>query len=326
MGCGESTDAAEAPNAGGAKKPAVASPAGKSPAAAGGGAKQLPFPKVQQTWKMALANAEKKGSNFGAFFYDNLFINTPRVKETFFGKTQHAEQRMNLTRSISLVLGMLDQMESAVAALEALGARHVLYIGPAGPDTEGTYKLVGAMLVKTLTDLCGEEVIADAAPEWLTLYGVIMEKMIGAMKDDAKSLPWVKKFVTRRVGELKSITTKWAAPNAFSETEYAKGLVSYARGQTPADGDKIVAALANLFGKAQAETATAQQFTPFIQAATDVAKAVKAAEGAKSADVLQKILAGVPQVLEKENNPLSHYDLMVLADFTDAMKKGFAKA
>jgi hemoglobin-like flavoprotein len=292
--------------------------------------KELPFPKVQATWKKALAVAEAGGSSFGEKFYANLFkATTPSLKDTLFGRTHHAEQRMNLTRSITLVLNMLDDMPKAAAALESLGARHVMYIGPVGPETAGAYDLVGTVLVQTLTQLAGEADIKDAAEEWKAVYGVVKDTMIKASLDEKQSLPWLKKFNAKRIAEFKSLLARTAGPDGFAPTDFAKRLVGSANGGKPVAADNaVVVAVATLFDSAVNDAAAQQLLTPFVAAATVVATAVKA-ENASAPDaakaVLDKLKAGLSQLLENEVNPLSHYDVMVLGMFQEALSAGFAK-
>lgn len=289
------------------------------------------FRKVISTWKKALTESERKNTHFGRLFYDNLFTagDDNHLKDTLFAKTRHGEQIVNLTQSISLVVGMLGQMRNVLAALEALGHRHVFYLGPPGPETESMFAAVGGALIKTLTELCGEDDMKDAGAEWRHVFGVISGCMLGAMRDEAKALPWLKKFVSRRIAEFRGIMARWSEPDAVDEEELSRAIVAYARGGStpPALNDKIVVALTNLFETAMAQCEKIQLLTPCVKAATAVAAAVRNAEGEQNAlPLLQKLLAGVPQVLEKEFNPLSRYDLMVISTFTDAMRDGMVNS
>ena len=159
---------------------------------------ELPFPKVQKSWALALEiGAKDESKAFGPVFYNTLFTDFPFLKEQDFKKAALAEQQMNLGKFITTALSLLGDMPKAVDALQRLGMRHVLY----GTKDE-YFPVVGANIIKTLKQILpAEEFDEETQEEWLKLYGVMQKTILDAVHSEA-ALPFWKKFWKKRGGEF----------------------------------------------------------------------------------------------------------------------------
>lgn len=124
-----------------------------------------------------------------ARFYTRLFERHPSVQPLFGGRVTPAQRDM-LTRALVTVLDQLEDPPALLENLRGLGARHVRY-----GVTNEMYPWVGACLVDTLAEACGESWTPRVEQAWRAAYTAIAT----AMLEGAAS---VTEAPTRRAGQV----------------------------------------------------------------------------------------------------------------------------
>ena len=124
---------------------------------------------VQGSWAKVLPLADTAGR----LFYSNLFEMKPEVRALFNGDMD--EQARKLVQMIDVAVGKLGQPDVLVPALEQLGRRHVSY-GVVPAD----YDVVGAALLKTLSQGLGPAFTPEVEAAWASVYGVMTQVMTKA--------------------------------------------------------------------------------------------------------------------------------------------------
>lgn len=114
----------------------------------------------------------------GMLFYDRLFTLDPSLRPLFTGDI--AAQSKKLMQMIALAVGGLDQLETIVPAVQALGVRHKAY----GVD-DAHYDTVAVALLWTLEQGLGSEFTPDVAASWGAAYAVLSDTMKAAAREAA---------------------------------------------------------------------------------------------------------------------------------------------
>lgn len=107
-------------------------------------------------------------------FYTRLFELDPSLKPLFKGDMK--EQGLKLMTMIGTAVGGLDQLDSVVPAVQALGRRHADY----GVQDQH-YDTVANALLWTLEQGLGPAFTPDVKSAWTSAYGVLA----GTMKEAA---------------------------------------------------------------------------------------------------------------------------------------------
>jgi hemoglobin-like flavoprotein len=118
---------------------------------------------VQDTFAMVAPIAETAAQ----LFYGRLFELDPSLRQMF--KGDMAEQGRKLMQMLSVAVHALDNLESIIPAVQALGARHVGY----GVTMEH-YAIVGDALLWTLEKGLGEAFTPQVKEAWATVYGALV--------------------------------------------------------------------------------------------------------------------------------------------------------
>ena len=121
---------------------------------------------VKETW----AQVEPIAEQAAELFYGRLFQTDPALKALFKGDMK--EQGKKLMASLALVVKSLDDLESVVPAVQALGRRHVDY-----GVKEADYDTVGAALLWTLGQGLGEAFTDDVKGAWTEAYTLVATVM-----------------------------------------------------------------------------------------------------------------------------------------------------
>jgi len=129
---------------------------------------------IRRTWDLVVPIADEAA----ALFYDRLFEIDPTVKPLF-KATDMTAQRRKLMDVIGTVVGNLEEIETLIPTVEALGRRHVGY----GVE-DRHYETVGAALLWTLEQGLGDQWSEDAAAAWSEAYGLLS----GVMRESAKGI------------------------------------------------------------------------------------------------------------------------------------------
>lgn len=106
-------------------------------------------------------------------FYDRLFTLDPSLKGLFVGDM--AEQGQRLMALLAAAVGGLDDLETLLPTVRALGVRHATY----GVKRQH-YATVGAALIWTLRQGLGDDFTEDVRKAWIAAYTVLSSAMIDA--------------------------------------------------------------------------------------------------------------------------------------------------
>jgi hemoglobin-like flavoprotein len=118
---------------------------------------------VQETFVALLEDPEE----VAALFYAKLFQLDASLKPMF--KGDMVEQGRKLMQTLSVVINAINNLESVIPAVEALGRRHVQY----GVKIEH-YDTVGAALLATLEELLGPAFTLEVRDAWTATYGLVV--------------------------------------------------------------------------------------------------------------------------------------------------------
>lgn len=127
---------------------------------------------VRTSWKKVEAIAPAAA----ALFYDNLFAAQPALRPLFKADLQTQGER--LMTMIGAAVAGLDDLPALVPVLRQLGARHARY----GVRDEH-YDVVGAALLKTLSQGLGDEFTPAVREAWTGVYGLVAATMMAAARE-----------------------------------------------------------------------------------------------------------------------------------------------
>lgn len=121
---------------------------------------------VQASWQQVLPIRETAA----ALFYSRLFAEDPTLKALFKGDLK--EQGRKLIAMIGTAVISLNEVNTVVPAVQALGRRHAGY-GVRPQD----YSTVGAALLWTLEQGLGPAYTAEVKQAWTDVYGLLAATM-----------------------------------------------------------------------------------------------------------------------------------------------------
>ena len=121
---------------------------------------------VQTSFTQLVPNSDSAAR----FFYNRLFQLDPNLRPLFKGDMQ--EQGRKLMHMLSVAVRGLDQPDTLIAPLHALGTRHVEY-----GVTRDHYETVGKALIATLEAELGPEFTRETRDAWLTVYNLVASAM-----------------------------------------------------------------------------------------------------------------------------------------------------
>lgn len=130
---------------------------------------------VQQSFEKVAPIAEQAAE----LFYGRLFALDPGLRRLFKGELRRQGQM--LMQTLALTVRSLHQPERIVAAVQALGERHLGY----GVRTEH-YDTVGQALLWTLEQGLGEQFTDEVREAWAAAYGLLAGIMIDAAGEAAR--------------------------------------------------------------------------------------------------------------------------------------------
>ena len=113
-------------------------------------------------------------------FYARLFELDPSLRPLF--KSDMAEQKKKLMQMLSAAVQGLDDLNSLVPVVKALGARH----GGYGVKDEH-YDTVAEALLWTLEKGLGAAFTPETKSAWITVYGILATTMKDAARSAAAS-------------------------------------------------------------------------------------------------------------------------------------------
>jgi NAD(P)H-flavin reductase/hemoglobin-like flavoprotein len=124
------------------------------------------------------------GDELPLFFYSDLFIKHPEVRELF--PVSMAAQRGHLVDALVKIVAQVDNVDNLTAFLQGLGRDHRKF----GAVAEH-YAAVGASLLATLEHFAGPAWSPEVASDWKAAYEVIGSVMTAAAAaDEPLQPPW----------------------------------------------------------------------------------------------------------------------------------------
>lgn len=124
---------------------------------------------IRNSWNMIRPQVNQAGM----IFYEKLFALAPEIRGLF--KEDMTEQANKLMQVLEYVVQHLDDLETMVQEIEALGMRHKHY----GAEPSH-YETVGTCLLDTLAGLLGAYWTPEVKNAWTTAYYQVKHSMIVA--------------------------------------------------------------------------------------------------------------------------------------------------
>jgi NAD(P)H-flavin reductase len=128
------------------------------------------------------AKAAATGDEAPLYFYSHLFLSHPETRALF--PVSMAHQRDRLFHALGDVVHYVDDLDSLVPILQALGRDHRKF----GTVAEH-YPAVGASLLATLRHF-DEDWNAELAQDWTAAYTLVAQVMVEAADAAAEQPPW----------------------------------------------------------------------------------------------------------------------------------------
>jgi len=131
---------------------------------------------VQDSFALVVPIADEAG----ALFYSRLFQLDPTLRTLFRGDV--TDQSRKLMQMLAVAVHGLDDLESILPALHALGRRHVAY-GVTGRH----FETVGAALLWTLATGLDARFTPEVREAWAVVYSVLAKSMQEGMRQSEES-------------------------------------------------------------------------------------------------------------------------------------------
>ena len=128
------------------------------------------------------AHIAMHGDELPLFFYSDLFIKHPEVRDLF--PISMAAQRGHFVEALVKIVSQVDRVAEVTVYLEALGRDHRKF----GAVLEH-YDIVGDSLLSTLEHFSGPTWTPELAADWRTAYDLIGSIMISAARADERKRP-----------------------------------------------------------------------------------------------------------------------------------------
>ena len=135
-----------------------------------------------QRLKDNFARVAMHGDEVALFFYSDLFLRNPEVRDLF--PVSMSAQRDRLLGALGRIVSDVDNLESLVPYIQALGRDHRKFGAIADH-----YGAVGVSLIATLAHFSGPDWTADLAALWQTAYSLVAQVMTDAAKKDGERQP-----------------------------------------------------------------------------------------------------------------------------------------
>ena len=126
---------------------------------------------VQDTFALVVPIAD----DAGALFYDRLFQLDPALRGLF--QADIREQGHKLMQVLAIAVNSLDDLQSLVPALHALGRRHVGYGVP-----PRAFEVGGDALLWTLEQGLGSAFTVEVRDAWAAVYQIVVDTMLDGMR------------------------------------------------------------------------------------------------------------------------------------------------
>ncbi|WP_433182841.1 globin domain-containing protein [Actinoallomurus sp. CA-150999] len=135
-----------------------------------------------QRLKDNFAHVAQHGDQVALFFYSDLFLRNPRLREMFPVGMSH--QRDRLLAALGRIVSQVDNLPEIVPFVQQLGRDHRKF----GVEALH-YPEVGASLVATLRYFSGPSWNEQLARDWTDAYNLLSKVMIESAQEDATARP-----------------------------------------------------------------------------------------------------------------------------------------
>jgi NAD(P)H-flavin reductase/hemoglobin-like flavoprotein len=130
----------------------------------------------------SFANVAVHGDELPLFFYADLFLKHPEVRDMF--PVSMAAQRDHLVKALVKIVSQVDNLDDLTVFLQGLGRDHRKF----GTIAEH-YDAVGASLLATLEHFSGPAWTPEVAADWTAAYELIGSVMTAAASADEQVRP-----------------------------------------------------------------------------------------------------------------------------------------
>ncbi len=130
----------------------------------------------------SFARVAMHGDELPLFFYSDLFIKHPEVRELF--PVSMAAQRGHLVDALAKIVSQVDRVDDLTVFLQGLGRDHRRFGAVARH-----YEAVGASLLATLEHFSGPAWTSELAADWKAAYELIGSVMTAAAAEDEQMRP-----------------------------------------------------------------------------------------------------------------------------------------
>ena len=165
--------------------------------------------------KESFAHVAMHGDEVALFFYSDLFLRAPAVRDLF--PVSMSTQRDRLLAALGRIVSDVDSLDRLAPFLRGLGRDHRKF----GALAEH-YDVVGASLLATLAHFSGPSWTDELAGDWKAAYALVGQVMIGAAQEDENvHPPWWDATVTGH--ERRSFETAVFRVHPEQRLDYAPG-------------------------------------------------------------------------------------------------------
>lgn len=127
--------------------------------------------------KESLARVAMHGDEFALFFYSDLFLRHPEIRDMF--PVSMAAQRDRFVQALVRIVASIENADELVPYLQTLGRDHRKF----GALAEH-YEPIGVSLLATLAHFSGEDWTSELAEGWKAAYGLVAQVMKDAAAED----------------------------------------------------------------------------------------------------------------------------------------------
>jgi NAD(P)H-flavin reductase/hemoglobin-like flavoprotein len=165
--------------------------------------------------KESFAHVAMRGDEVALFFYSDLFLRAPEVRDLF--PVSMSAQRDRLLHALGTIVSDVGNLDSLVPFLRGLGRDHRKF----GVLTE-YYDTVGASLLATLAYFSGSNWTEELEADWKAAYALVAQIMTEAAREDEDlHPPWWDATVTSH--ERRTFDTAVLRVALSQRLEYAPG-------------------------------------------------------------------------------------------------------
>jgi hemoglobin-like flavoprotein len=161
--------------------------------------------------KENFAQVARHGDEVALFFYSDLFLRHPELREMF--PVAMAGQRDHLVRAIAKIVSDVGRLDRLTPYLRELGRDHRKF-----GTLPAHYRPLRASLLATLAYFSGESWTPQLAADWEEAYGLVSQIMIEAAAADEKASPafWAATVISHEMRTLDTAVIRVATLERLS--------------------------------------------------------------------------------------------------------------